>query len=427
MNYFNIREYLERQYFNNKLIWIIVLVGFIVRSVFILLFNENFYLYDAPRYLLIAENIINKGEFSAFNHSFHSPPITPLLYSLIILFFGVNVKIIALFQTVFSCASVFLIFFIGKTVFSRIIGIVSASICALYPYFIWFNGILITETFALFFLLLYISMIILIKKINNPWFLFMIGIVGGLANLTKSIFFFMSPFVLLFIIYVMYSNHQRMINIFRGSFSFILGLILIMSPWIYRNYSLSEGRIIPVTKDNGVMLYLQIGRYLDPNYEYQKHMSRGSNPFIDSRKSEFENDKIKFELKMDDYYSQITFDLILDYPTKYLSIVWKNFYRFWAIYPFQYHDEANLKYLIIGLLSFGIFVPFFIYGCVNIFRERSLYPSLLILIIIYFTIIHSLILGMIRYRIPIDPLFILISVYGIDRLFTTKDIFKRLG
>ena len=373
---------------------------------------------------MIAENIINRGEFSAFDHSFHSPPIAPLLYSLVISLFGLNVEIIALFQTVFSSASIYLVFLIGKEIFSKKVGLLTSVICALHPYFIWFNGILITETFSIFFLLLYTNMILLLQRYNSYLFSLMIGTVGALASLTKSIFLILTPFILFFIVYAQYSGGEKYKNIFKRSIFFIFGFILVMTPWMYRNYILSEGRFIPVTKDNGVMLYIQTGKYLDPNYSYEKHISRGSNPFIDSLRTEFENNKIKFELKMDNYYSEKTFNLVLEHPIKYLNIVWRNFYRFWAIYPTQYDDEPNYSYFIIGLLSFGIFIPFFVYGGINIFSERMLYPILLIFIILFFTIIHSLILGMIRYRIPIDPFFILISVYGIDKLVTSKGVFK---
>jgi len=230
---------------------------------------------------------------------------------------------------------------------------------------------------------------------------------------------------MIFIIYSLFLEGEKNRKIFTNIFILFFGLILILAPWVYRNYQLSGGKIIPITKDNGVMLYYQIGRLLDSDYDSNKPLKRGNNPFLDSLGNDAYKSKIDIELEMDEYYTKKTINLIFKDPFGYSKIIFRNFYMFWAIFPTQYADHINLQYFIVGMLSFGIFFPFFFLGVIKSTFDRNILAIFVFLIVCYFTMIHSLVLGMIRYRIPVDFFIILFAAYGISIIYNKYNPIKK--
>ncbi|HOL22878.1 MAG TPA: hypothetical protein PLQ41_08530, partial [bacterium] len=91
------------------------------------------------------------------------------------------------------------------------------------------------------------------------------------------------------------------------------------------------------------------------------------------------------------------------------------FKRFWNVIP-NASEFTKPIYRIVSVFSFGIMLPFFILGFFITLKNKKMWfiHSLIIL----FTVFHIIFLSSIRYRVPIEPFYIIIAVYG---FFWLKD------
>ena len=73
--------------------------------------------------------------------------------------------------------------------------------------------------------------------------------------------------------------------------------------------------------------------------------------------------------------------------------------------------------MIVGLASFGVLLPFFITGLVH---RLGAFGSLSVLygFIVYFTLVHVLLYGKLRYRVPMDSLVLVFAAVGMVWLMT---------
>lgn len=412
----------------SRSIWWIVFAAIILRLSFVLLFpQEPINKSDALRYVVSARNIVNDSGFiSSSSRLFHCAPIYPLFLSAIFTFIGENLVIIRILQAIISGLNVYLFYLIGRKAYGKKVGGIALIVGCFYPYFIYYSGLILTETVTIFLLSLSVYLLVKLTDKKKVGLFFLTGIVFGISALSKSVIFYLIPVFFLFLLYVAFQKGRLDLNLCSKLAVALMGVLIAMAPWIYRNYALS-GQIIPVTKDAGLMFYSQAGRLLDPKDDYPLSITYEHNPYLENHRDDFMNDKIQFELEIDSYYLEKTKTLIKAYPWEYVKDSWFRFKRFWAFYPTQYADEKNTLYFIIGILSFGIFFPFFILGLFRSFYENWLYTVLFIGIILYFSIIHSLILGMIRYRLPIEPYIILLGSCGLNVVWQKrKDYIKRI-
>jgi hypothetical protein len=174
----------------------------------------------------------------------------------------------------------------------------------------------------------------------------------------------------------------------------------VLSPWVIRNY-LRFGEFIPLTTGGGITLY------------------ESNNPLADGGPGQ---EKIKWteemkkmnEVELDKYFRREAIGFIINHPRRFLSLAVIKFRRSWSLVP---NDEkyVGLFYKIISLLSYGPVLLLAIWGMIDS-RRRWRGSVILYLPLLFFLIVHLVILGSIRYRLPITPYLILFAGYGIVTL-----------
>jgi len=406
-----------------NLILIIFLIAVMLRFFYILLFpqapvNKS----DAVRYINCAENILNGNGFVANKRYFHIAPSFPILMSSIFFFFGKNYQIIRLFQAVLSSLIAFFIYKIGDRIYNKKTGLIAASIVAVYPYFIYYSGLILTETLAILFLTISIYLLFdLLHGVNSSLKYLIAGIIFGITSLTKSTLFYLLVLLILFLIFIKININKQSI---RKLILLVVGFLSILLPWMVRNYRLSNC-VIPVTKDAGLMWYSNTGRLLDPDYKDYKGFLSYESSFYRKALQDSSGDlsNIQIELMVDDYYSKKTLRLIRKYPLRFFKGCLYRIKRFWAIYPMQYaKNEFRLDYFLFGIFSFGLIFPLFFCGIFLGYKENKRDTLLLLFVIVFFTLLYSMILGMIRYRLPIEPIIILFASVTINKFLNIKRV-----
>lgn len=369
-----------------KILLSLFFLSFIIRVVFILTLKNHFYFDDEFEYYRMVENFLSgKGLIIGENLKSFRPPLYPLFLSLLYsLHF--NLFFIRITQTLISSITVIFIYLLGKKVFNKKIGIISGLISSFYPFFIFYTGFLLTET--LFIFLTVLSIYFLVGAFENEKNILSIktGITMGLAGLCRPAIELFFPLSIILIL----SDRAKSIKIrWKKVILISIFFTLTLSPWVIRNYKIF-GKFIPGTTMGGWVFW------------------EGNNPeSIGGPCHYFPKNILQMEeIKRDKFLYRKTIEVIKDNPGRFLWLLKNKFIRFWNVVPNASQFQKPL-YRLLSIFSFGVLLPFFILGFLTTFKNKKAIP--MHLLIIFFTLFHMVFLASIRYRVAIEPFYIIFA------------------
>ncbi len=300
------------------------------------------------------------------------------------------------------------------------IGLIAAGLCALYAYFIYYAGSLMTEPFYITGILaiLYLSIrhVHLLQEqpqeaMRVRWrFAVLLGILLAVVVLLRQLFLVFVPFLFLWLLW-----HARRQGQWRS-----MALHLALAGGIL------AGAIAPFTLYN----YLRFQRFvlLNTNAGYAFYLANHpiyGTRFIDilPRDVATYTELIPQELRhldeaaLDRALLRRAVEIILQDPVRYMLLSLSripSYFRFWP------SASSSLISNIARVGSFGILFPFMLFGLVRSLRHRP-GPALWLLYIfsLVYVGIHLLSWTLPRYRLPVDAVWLLFAAYGLLYLFHT--------
>ncbi|MCK4351974.1 glycosyltransferase family 39 protein [candidate division WOR-3 bacterium] len=361
--------------------------------------------HDAATHNMAAMRVVEGKEDTAPRTGYY------LFLAIIYFLFGHNLYAARFAQAILGALTCLIIYFIGREVFSKKAGIIAGLISAMYPYFLYYTGMLLSETLAVFLLSLATLLIVkYIKSLSFPpaksvaqasslWAgktALLVGVFLGLATIIKPIVFGFPVFLLIGMILLSRKKTKAVFH-FLGILAIFF---LTLSPWVIRN-SL-------VTKKVCILPYagLITSVATNPNYKY-----RFSEPekLEEWQESHLEKDKIRAKKKGAIF---LPLSYIRNNPKEFFSGLWFKFKEFWRPAPHRTGAHWSVRNFILGWLSAGLISILGLLGM--IFSYRSWRLTLIpILLVVYFTVAYSLTIGLPRYRLPIMPIMILFASYGL--------------
>lgn len=372
----------------------IFLIALLIRCVVIFLFQNPPISTDFLKdYDIIAKNIVQEKSFSieANNPVSHRLPLYPFYLALIYFIFGHSLILLKIFNSVLSGITCVLIYSIGKKAFGEAISKIACLLLAFYPPFIWQDMMLTSEPL---FISLFIGSVFLIYYLKKP---FLGGIILGLAILTRPIPILLPVFVALLVSLFLKANFKMSM---RNVFVTYIGIILIISPWTIRNYITQGGFILVSNYGGGASFYLGTTDHQIP-------------PLV-------KNDRVQKDLESVPGFkeaSALTVDRILytagiknilKNPTKSLMIFGLKPLLFW------YATDSGRYDIFIIFMQLFYLIPCII-GIFSSLKNPSYdKQKLLILmsIILYFLVFHTIAFSGVRYSMPIMPFIILFAGYS---------------
>jgi len=391
---------------HKRKILILFSVAFLIRLIFILTLKNHFYFDDEYEYFNMVKNFLSgKGLIVGEMLKSFRPPLYPLFLSL---FYGMGCSLITIriIQVIISSFTVLLIYITGKKIFGEKVGFISAIISVLYPFFIFYTGFILTETLFIFLIVVTIYFYILTLESDKYEIKYLIqcGIYSGLSSLCRPT---IEPFFLIFLLFLLMEKANFKIKIKKiliaSSF-----FILTLSPWIIRNYVIFK-KFIPATTMGGWVFW------------------EGNNPKSEGGPcSYFPKNILKMEeTKRNSYLYSLAIEEIKKNPKRFIWLLYNKFKRFWNIVP-NASQFQKLFYRIISILSFGLLLPFFIIGFFLSLKKKK--GLIIHAFIVYFTAFHIVFLASIRYRVAIEPFYIIFAVYGLTFFLTAsvKLLFPRM-
>lgn len=329
--------------------------------------------------------------------------------------FGVNPLAARLIQgTIVGLLQPFLVFLIGRRIFNHTVGLASAAITAIYGYFIYYAASLMTESFYFVAILfsIYLAIILTDRTLGDEqqldfgetlkWG----AILGGtllVIILLRQLFLLFIPFLF---IWIWWRGGVRTIRPLLVSG--LLLLVLIMPFTIY-NYS-RFNRFVLLNTNAGFAFF------------WGNHPVYGNHfePILPSEMGSYQ-ELIPEELlslneaALDQELLKRGLQFIIDEPIRYLRLSLSRIPPYFIFWP---SSASSLVSNIVRVGSFGIMLPFVIYGLVMSFhcRKKPLSKQPLGLIYLYIAIyaaIHILTWTLVRYRLPIDAVLVVFAAYGI--------------
>jgi 4-amino-4-deoxy-L-arabinose transferase-like glycosyltransferase len=389
-------------------------ISLIIRVLYVVLMPTTVF-GDALHYNGVAIGLIEGKGYEGGVGSFN-PPGLPFFLAVIYYVFGYNPQIACVFQAIISSLTCVIIYYIGKTVLNKKIGILSALITAFYPIFIIYSSFLMIET--LFIFLLCLSIFYLLKVHEQPTAknLLISGILLGLTTLTRNVIIIFTPFIL---IWMLWSSKERKKIFLRFAAVFVI-MMVVVSPWTIRNYKVHHEFVL-VSPNDGVNLWM------------------GNNPDANGKPPDYPNNikylNISNQVQRNNICREKAFEFIRKNPSEFLILGAKKFAHFWGfllpffncyLYDYFIHPIPSWLFMVLApltVLPYALVLPLAIFGII-FYQKWDKKASLLLLLIFYYVILHSVVIASTRYHMPVVPFLIIFAAYGASSINRVRSEIK---
>ena len=319
----------------------------------------------------------------------------------------------------------YITFHIGEKLFSKTVGLVAAGITAVYVYFFYYGAALMTEPFYITAILfsLYFGIRLsenLDRKLDTNLGV-SLGISLGITVLLRQVFLLFIPFLFLWI-WIVRIRRRVELPLLPSLVSILLTIAFILPASLY-NYSRFD-RFVLLNTNSGYAFF------------WGNHPIHGTK-FIPILPTETYQEMIPEEVRhldeaaLDQALLKRGIQFVTDDPGRYLLL---SLSRIPPYFMFWYSSDSSTLSNISRIGSFGLFLPFMLYGLWlsvkattgaqgNRFLNLLFSPQgLLMLFAVVYSGVHILTWTLIRYRLPVDA--VLIPFAGLALVELTQRVLK---
>ena len=374
-----------------------------------------------------------------------TPPDTPtahwsFLYSLFVAavytLFGVHPLAVRLVQAVLGGILLpYMVYRLTRRVFEAqnvrpafaiprpdILALVAALLTAIYAYLVLYAATLMTETFCIVTLLWLLERALAFAQSPRASQGVVLGVGLGIATLLRQSIL---PWVVVMFAWLLWVGYRQS-NLRRAASSLLISvsiLALILSPFTIRNYRV-YGSFLLLNSNAGYAMY------------------SAQHPMHGTSFQEFAAAPIPDELwglneaQMDQELMRRGIGFVLADPGRYLLL---SLSRVQAYFEFWPSPDTTLLHNLGRAGSFGIFLPFMLYGIWLALRQArldhtlaawvqfSVTPlALILLFMLFYSVLHIFTWAMPRYRLPVDvvalPFGALAAVDVIRRVISVRKL-----
>lgn len=335
--------------------------------------------------------------------------------TLIYKIFGVNPIIPRIFQSiVIGILQPLFLFKISKKVFPDVSGLFAASWIALYPYIIYYSAALMTESWFITIVLGIFVLAIQFSSGNSSIRQFLLlGFLSGMAILLRQVFMLFIPFLFIWILLVQRKN-GFMKQLIKLAISSIVIFFMIL-PFSIFNFQRFDKFVLLNTNAGFAFFWSN-----NPIY---------GTKFVGIMPEEMGNylEMLPIELKglneaeLDSELLKRGLLFVKDNPGQYALL---SLSRIPILFDFLPSKESSLISNITRVTSFGFALPFMIFGLwlslKSLYKNKEPFLFSPICPIIGFGIIYSgihiLTWSLVRYRLPIDALFLIFAGFSLAKI-----------
>jgi Dolichyl-phosphate-mannose-protein mannosyltransferase len=361
---------------------------------------------DEKDHVTLARNLAKDMTYTLDGQTLtaYRPPGYPLLLSILALL-GMDIVSFRILNFILLSLTLFLLFTLIKKIHNPISGVLSVFIALAYVVLFYTAGILVPQTLGAFLLLLTLNLLIPKKSLTLQRSFF-IGIITGIHILAiPSSTFLLVPFSGWLFWKKRFSSGVSLVG------CFIVGMIIVIAPWSYRNYKVFDSFVF-VSTNSGLNLLLgnnenagpESGAFADINR--YRSMTLGMN-----------------EARTDAFFSASAMKYIKENKLRSAKMYFLKFLNHFGINnQFATSQQNNQNYEILMLLSYGLILILLIVR-LAVIKKFSLLPEEVLFLLIYLSsaLFFSIYFTRIRFRLPFDYLII-----GVVAMFIANIYEKRV-
>lgn len=325
------------------------------------------------------------------------PPLYPFFLALIYKLSVSDYSVVKIIQALIWSLTCMIIYFIGKSILGRKIGIIAAAMSVLYFGFIRPAALFLSETLFTFFIAIAIWRLAKTKEKPSLIDLSITGVMLGAAALTKAI-------TLLFPVFILALLLINKVFSFKKSIMYFLAILAVMfltiMPWTIRNYIVHR-TFVPISNQGGITLY---SSYRPPQ---GKLFGQITNDETTARAY-----KIESEAERSNFLYKETINFIIHNPKEVLRLSLLKIVFFFSPFDWEIVGEGgtyNFEYVF--------FAIFAIIGIYFAFKQKIKNINYLILPLAYFLFISIITQGCPRYRLIVEPYLIILAAFGLSAFY----------
>ena len=363
--------------------------------------DQSVLLGDAVAYREVGKSLWATGQMNAL----YFMPLYPALVAV----FGPGWPQL-LIDIALSTVLVWLIYELTDAIFaSKRAAILAGAVAAVYPYFIFYSIVGLTET--LFMVLLLAAYLCWYRNAYIAASVFSV-----LGILTRPVLDPLAPLLLLYFAIAIrglsFKAAAKYLAIYAGIYC------LLMAPWWLHNYKAYQ-TFVRLNLGSGVAL-------LSGNSP--SNQTGGIDNNLEATMAPF--GEIADPVARDKAMQRAALNYIKEDPERFLIQAAKRFQRFWSPWP-QTEEYSRPLY---KLISFCSFIPVLLLALVFVVlygRTYFLRIAPLLLFIVYLNSLHLVFPASLRYRLPVEPFLIILAAAGavhlVDRWSQKKPSRERLA
>lgn len=331
------------------------------------------------------------------HREFSRPPLYPIFISLVYRLFGRSIPVVLMIQAFLGTMTCWFVYLIGKKLGGNWIAILSLAFSAVSFSLVKVSSLLLAESLFTFLFILSILLLLHLCEKGKWGIAVSLGLILGLAILTKASMMVFPIFVLLGILFLQpWSRRKRLLL----SFCIMLACWVTLLPWNIRNF-VRYGRWTPICTNGGISFYSAYrpmeGKLFGIGTEDEVTQYADTHFVSDMDKSRF--------LFLEGWRA------IKENPERLPRLELLKLAYLWSPFDWEILGERvfNATYLFV--------LPFAFLGMALLIKRVKDF-WILYIPILYLHFISLLFHGLPRYRLPFEPLLILFSAFGLIRFFS---------
>lgn len=313
-----------------------------------------------------------------------------------------------------------LVYHIGRRIYSPSVGLAGAAFMAGYAYFVYYAAALMTESFYISAILIMLCLALqlvdqrtLALPLTHSHSLALalgLGVTLGVAVLLRQLILFFVPLVFLWVAFVAYRAQRWRVTVMRLAIAggVLAALILPFSAYNYARFQ----QWVLLNTNSGFAFFLAN----HPIYgtTFQPILSPETGNYGDLIPKELSHLN---EAQLDQELLKRGFQFVFDDPVRYIRL---SLSRIPAYFMFWPSSDSSLLSNLSRVASFGLLWPLMLYGLVQTgwtyvrqHPEQMASVVLLALFALGYTGLHLLSWALIRYRLPVDAILLVFAGYGL--------------
>jgi 4-amino-4-deoxy-L-arabinose transferase-like glycosyltransferase len=327
--------------------------------------------------------------------------------------FGPKIIIVRLFQSLFDALVILILYYLGKTLFTPVVGGLAALIYCFYPYSIAFVTNIVTQNTYLFLQAVMVYFFVRAMR-HQSWGNYLgLGLAAGLTLLTRISLISFIPLIII----CLYLPLRKELKWGRLGVSMVI-MVLAALPWMLRNQAaLGQAILLPTKGGRNLWEYnnqnflpeRMEGQFTGVSAVYQKFALANYEGLNAKELLPFPNFTTESEIERDRILNQRVMGFIRANPWVFVKLCVLRLYQLFRVQP---SAHAGPLVILASWGTFGWIFPAAFVGLIlsfNAWRKRSVIYAL----VLYTVGTAALTASGIPHRVPTDPYFILLAAFAL--------------